>query len=96
MLELGEDHKEPKEQLAACTDCWRELLSDVHDSSVVQQGVTKQKAHQHRGMPVQGQIPWELVLFKLCKKNPHIQEKLYTSTTAGLHFRAGTCSQDPN
>lgn len=66
MPELGKDHKEPKEQLTACKDCWRELLDDVHDSSVVQQGITKQKPDQHKEMLVQGQMPWEVVLFKLC------------------------------
>lgn len=66
--EFGKDHKELKEQLTACKACWRELLNDVHDSSVVQQGVTKQKAGQHTEMLVQSQIPWEVVLFKLCQK----------------------------
>lgn len=69
MAELGKDNKELQEQLTACKDCWRELLNDVHGSSVVQQGKTKQKADQHKEMLVQGQIPWEVVLFKLCQKN---------------------------
>lgn len=85
LAELGKDHKEPKEQLlTACKDCWRELLSDVHDSSVVQQGKTKQKADQHKEILVQGQVPWEVQI--VAKKSPH--SGIYTR--AGLHFRAGT------
>lgn len=80
LAELGKDHKEPKEQLlTACKDCWRELLSDVHDSSVVQQGKTKQKADQHKEILVQGQVPWEVQI--VAKKIPTFRNLHKSRTT---------------